>query len=163
MTINYQAIKTEVEVEQLFKMIQVIWPEVFIPIIGQAQVAYMLENYQSIDKIQEEIAAGVAYYLIESDGQVCGYLAYEPQDQQLFISKVYLLKAWRGRGISRQVFKWLTNIALAHDKDKLQLHVNRDNTKAVAIYQQLGFEIIQAVDTPLGSFLLTDYWMEKKL
>ncbi|MGX6973896.1 hypothetical protein [Pseudolactococcus laudensis] len=43
------------------------------------------------------------------------------------------------------------------------MHVNRDNTRALTIYQHYDFEIVQVVDTPFGEYFLNDYWMTKKL
>ncbi|CCK19193.1 hypothetical protein BN193_03160 [Lactococcus raffinolactis 4877] len=43
------------------------------------------------------------------------------------------------------------------------MHVNRDNTRALTIYQLYGFEIVQVGDTPFGEYFLNDYWMIKKL
>lgn len=101
--------------------------------------------------------------MIILDDQPVGYLAYELQDSQLFISKVYLLSSCRGQGLSRQVFKRLENTAKQFGKHQLHLHVNRYNVRAVAVYQHYGFEIVKTVDTPLGDFMLNDYWMTKRL
>lgn len=38
---------TENELDELMAVIQEVWPEVFVPIIGQKQVDYMLKTYQS--------------------------------------------------------------------------------------------------------------------
>lgn len=159
--INFKCVTTKTDQAQLDDLIQIIWPEVFEPIIGIEQVSYMLATYQSQETIAAEIQAGVAYFLIDLDGQTIGYCAYEEQADQLFISKVYLLDSLRGRGIARQVFAWLENIAHQANKPKLHLHVNRYNQRAVAVYQHFGFKIVNEIDTPLGDYLLTDYWMEK--
>lgn len=161
--ITYQRIASQTSLDALEDLIQTIWPEVFTPIIGEEQVAYMLATYQSRETISAEIASGVAYFLIGLEGQNIGYCAYETQERQLFISKIYLLNRLRGQGISRQVFEWLANIAKSQNLEKLQLHVNRYNQQAVAVYQHFGFVIVKEVDTPLGEYLLTDYWMEKQV
>ncbi|GFH43419.1 hypothetical protein Hs30E_19700 [Lactococcus hodotermopsidis] len=163
MTVTFEEVKSNQAVSQLFELIQVIWPEVFTSIIGEAQVAYMLENYQSITKIKTEIAAGVRYYFIALDGKTVGYAAYACQENQFFISKIYLLSDFRGKGISRQVFEWFEKIAREHEKPKLHLHVNRDNHQAIAVYQHFGFEIVKEVVTQIEAILMPDYWMEKVL
>ena len=38
---------TENELDELMAVIQEVWPEAFVPIIGQKQVDYMLKTYQS--------------------------------------------------------------------------------------------------------------------
>jgi ribosomal protein S18 acetylase RimI-like enzyme len=161
--VKFRKIKEKEELNQLSELIQVIWPEVFVPIIGQAQVSYMLKHYQSVEKIQTEIAEGVAYYFIELANQPIGYFAYENQEKHLFISKIYLLDKVRGQGFSRKVIEKLEQIAQKHGKKALFLYVNRNNTRAIAIYQHYGFEIIKEVDTAFGKFWLNDYYMAKKL
>ena len=161
--LSYQKVETTETLATLSDLIQIIWPEVFTPVIGAAQVAYMLATYQSVEQIKREISQGVQYELIRFEDQPVGYLAYELQDSQLFISKVYLVSSCRGQGLSRQVFERFESIAQNHGKHQLHLHVNRYNARAVAVYQYLGFKIVKIVDTPLGDFMLNDYWMTKKL
>ena len=160
--LSYQKVETTETLAHLSDLIQIIWLEVFTSVIGEAQVAYMLATYQSVEQIKREISQGVQYDLILLDDQPVGYLAYELQDSQLFISKVYLLSSCRDQGLSRQVFKRLENTAKQFGKHQLHLHVNRYNVRAVAVYQHYGFEIVKTVDTPLGDFMLNDYWMTKR-
>ncbi|GHU36141.1 hypothetical protein FACS1894192_02120 [Bacilli bacterium] len=161
--LTYQKVETTKALEKLSELVQIIWPEVFTPVIGAAQVAYMLATYQSIEQIKREISDGVLYEIISLDEEAVGYLAYELQENQLFISKVYLLANYRGQRLSRQAFNRLEGIARQESKDKLHLHVNRYNARAIAVYQHYGFDIDKAVDTPLGDFILNDYWMTKTL
>ena len=51
---------TENELDELIAVIQEVWPEAFVPIIGQKQVDYMLKTYQSKKQIQKELAEGVS-------------------------------------------------------------------------------------------------------
>jgi len=161
---QFTAIKTAVEIERLVELIQEIWPEVFIPIIGKEQVDYMLVHYQGKDVITAEIESGVRYFFIEDNGQPIGYFAYFLEGDTLAISKVYLTKAMRGQGLSSKVFAYFEEVARNEKKGKLSLHVNRNNQQAVAVYLHRGFTIAQTVDQPLGDkFFLNDYTMEKKL
>lgn len=161
--LNYKKVETTETMATLSDLIQVIWPEVFTPVLGATQVDYMLDTYQSIDQIKSEISGGVQYELILRDNEPVGYLAYAIEESQLFISKLYFLASSRGQGLSRQVFERFEKIAKSHGKSQLHLHVNRDNTRALTIYQHYGFEIVQVVDTPFGEYFLNDYWMTKKL
>ncbi|MDR0922402.1 MAG: GNAT family N-acetyltransferase [Lactobacillales bacterium] len=164
MTVTLKKIKTEKEINELFQLVKIIWPEVFTSIIGKEQVDYMLKHYQSVEGIKQEIEQGVAYFLVQLQGKSIGYVAYEVQEDKLFISKLYLLASQRGKGLSRELFDWLEEIARVAKKEKFHLHVNRYNEKAIAVYQHLGFEIVEQVDSVLGEeFLLEDYYMEKTL
>ena len=50
--LNYKKVETTETMAILSDLILVIWPEVFTPVIGATQVAYMLDTYQSIDQIK---------------------------------------------------------------------------------------------------------------
>ena len=161
--ITVKAIKTSQEIDHLYELIKIIWPEVFTTLLGEAHVAYMLDNYQSPEKIKSEIDAGVVYYFVEAEEEIVGYLAYDLKADHMYISKLYLLNSVRGKGLSRSMLGWLEHTALDNHKDKLMLNVNRFNARAISVYKHMGFESIAEIDTPFGDFMLTDYRMEKQL
>jgi GNAT superfamily N-acetyltransferase len=161
---EYKEVKTAEEIDCLVELVQEIWPEVFIPIIGREQVDYMLVHYQGKDVITAEIEQGVWYFLIEDFGSPIGYFAYSLEEDHLLVSKVYLKKEFRGLGLSSKVFSYFEKIARNNKKEKLFLHVNRSNKQAVEVYLHNGFKIAKTVDQPLGDrFFLNDYWMERVL
>jgi len=160
---NFKQIKTPAEIECLVGLIQEIWPEVFIPIIGKEQVDYMLVHYQGKDVIAAEIERGVRYFFIEDGERPIGYFAYSLEADYLAISKVYLKKEFRGQGLSSGVFAHFEEVAHNEKKGKLSLRVNRGNKQAIEVYLHRGFEIVKSVDQPLTSFFLNDYVMEKKI
>lgn len=63
--LQIKEVKSPQDIEQLFELLSVIWKEVFTPIIGEEQVAYMMRHYQSIDNITQEIQDDVHYYFLE--------------------------------------------------------------------------------------------------
>jgi len=161
---EFKEIKTAEEIDCLVELIQEIWTEVFIPIIGKEQVDYMLVHYQGKDVIAAEIKQGVRYFFIDDSDRHIGYFAYLPEEDHLLISKIYLKKEFRGLGLSSKIFSYFEEAARASKKDKLLLHVNRSNKLAVDVYLHCGFKIVKTVDLPLGDkFFLNDYWMEKKI
>ena len=161
---DFKEIKIKSEIECLVGLIQEIWPEVFIPIIGKEQVDYMLVHYQGEVVITAEIENGVRYFFIENAGVPIGYFAYSLEEDYLAISKIYLKKSFRGLGLSSKVFSYFEEVARENKKKKLSLHVNRFNKQAVEVYLRQGFKIVKTVDQPLGEkFFLNDYCMEKSI
>ena len=60
-------VKNEKDLAVLMPLLKEIWAEVFTPIIGADQVAYMLANYQSQANIEDEMKNGAhsrVYHLI---------------------------------------------------------------------------------------------------
>jgi ribosomal protein S18 acetylase RimI-like enzyme len=161
---EFTEVKTSEEINTLIELIQEIWPEVFIPIIGKEQVDYMLVHYQGKDIITAEIECGVKYFFIKQDNNYIGYFAYSLKEEHLAISKIYLKNSSRGMGLSSKVFLYFEEIARYNNKKSLFLHVNRNNKQAIEVYLHKGFKIVKTVDQPLGDrFFLNDYWMEKEL
>ena len=98
MAITQKIIQSPEDFQMLDRLIKEIWPEVFTPIIGSDQVAYMLAHYQSPAAIQNEVQQGAVYLLLMEGDQAVGYTAYEETPQQIYLSKLYLHQSTRGKG-----------------------------------------------------------------
>jgi GNAT superfamily N-acetyltransferase len=141
-----------------------IWPRHYTPIIGEAQVAYMLDEFQSKRAVLEQLAGGTLYYLIQSaQSQSIGYLALVHRPQELFLSKLYLLPSERGKGYSRQAMGFIRAAAREKGLSKITLTVHKQNP-SVKVYERLGFGIIGPLMTDIGhGFVMDDYRMELPL
>lgn len=98
--------------------------------------------------------------------RIIGYTGghVEQDTNRFFISKIYLLKEHRGRGLIGSVVRFYERIARERGLDALYLTVNKQNKMAIRAYEKHGFEIIDAVETDIGEgFVMDDYIMEKKL
>jgi GNAT superfamily N-acetyltransferase len=146
------------------KLAREIWCEHYTPIIGGAQVAYMVEKFQTakavIHQVQKE---GYEYYLFRNaDGPWIGYFAVIVRASELFLSKFYILAAHRGRGYGKQVDRFIGEIARSRKLSTIGLAVCKKNTDSINIYQKLGFQITGPLMMDIGSgFILDDYKMEK--
>ena len=141
-----------------------IWHEHYTPIIGKSQVDYMLTVFQSSKAIDEQINDGVIYFLAEHDNRPIGYMSVEIKEQELFLSKFYVLSNERGNGYGRNMIKFIDQLSIEKNLNKISLTVNRNNTDSILIYEQLGFIKCGTVITDIGnSFVMDDYKMEKRL
>lgn len=98
--------------------------------------------------------------------RIIGYTGgrVDADTNRFFISKIYLLKEHRGRGLIGSVVRFYERIARERGLDALYLTVNKQNKMAIRAYEKHGFEIIDAVETDIGEgFVMDDYIMEKKL
>ena len=153
------------ELEELVVVIREIWREFYTQLIGAAQVEYMLDKFQSVDAITRQIAEEeYHYYGVICDGELAGYYAVKPlDDDRVFLSKFYLAAKFRGRGLGRQMLQHLIDAAHAVGAKSVWLTVNKYNS-TVEIYRQLGFEITKEIVTDIGNgFVMDDYMMEKKI
>ena len=167
------AVRTPGEIAQVASLAQQIWPEYYTPIIGAAQVNYMLRRIQSHDAIAAQIADGDEYFLVSSvrDGEVLahshriGYYAVRRQleAKRLFISKIYLLRDQRGKGLGRALLEEITTLARQHQLSTLWLTVNRNNP-AFGVYLRWGFVDKGPVIKDIGEgFVMDDFQLEKNV
>ena len=150
------------QIEIVEKLAYEIWNEHFIPIIGKAQVDYMLEKFQSKKAISEQIENGFLYYLIKTNNNLVGYMGVCPRESELFLSKIYIRSSERGRGCGRKALEFLENLAIEKGLSKITLTVNKNNTDTIKTYVKLGFRNLGSVVQDIGSgFVMDDYKMEK--
>jgi ribosomal protein S18 acetylase RimI-like enzyme len=141
-----------------------IWQEHYTPIIGRAQVAYMLETFQSTEAMMRQLEEGFRYYLMAHGGEEIGYMAVQPGEGLLFMSKFYLKASHRGRGHGKTALAFLTGLAAAKGLTSITLTVNKHNALALKAYEKLGFVNVGSVVQEIGNgFVMDDYKMEKTL
>jgi GNAT superfamily N-acetyltransferase len=140
-----------------------IWYEHYVPIIGLAQVDYMVARIQGVAAITDQVRSGLEYFLLWAAGEAAGYFAVqaEPATAQMFISKFYIRKELRGRRLAVTALLYIESLCRARGLVRLWLTVNKFNP-ALEVYKRLGFVITQDVVTDIGGgFVMDDFRMEK--
>ena len=148
-------------VEQLA---EAIWKEHYTPIIGREQVDYMLENFQSVVAMEQQMREGMEYFLVESHGEPVGYLAFKQQGEELFLSKIYLLASHRGIGLGRAGMGFVESSARDRGLGFVTLTVNKNNSGSIRAYESLGFVNEGPLQTDIGGgFIMDDFLMRKEI
>jgi ribosomal protein S18 acetylase RimI-like enzyme len=87
------------------------------------------------------------YVVAEDDGQIVGGLmiTFEWSDWRdnwfWWIQSVYILPEYRGRGIYRLLYEFVKEAAREkRDVCGFRLYVEKENTRAQAVYEKLGME-----------------------
>ncbi len=138
-----------------------IWRDHYTPIIGEAQVDYMLEKYLSPEALVEQINSGYQYYLLSYDYTFAGFAGVHKEDGALFLSKLYVHKDFRGTGIASYMFKQFIELCKKNHLSKIWLTCNRHNTNSIEVYKNWGFETVREEATDIGEgFVMDDYIME---
>lgn len=166
MGIEISEVKTEEELSLVAELAEKIWHECFIGIISEEQIDYMVEKFQSYNSMKEQIANQDYHYLaVRDDGDICGYIAVKPEkDERFFLSKLYLRKDKRGKGIASKMLERVFEEAKNAGKSKVYLTVNKHNDHAVKVYEKTGFQTVECVVTDIGNgFVMDDFVMEYKL
>ena len=118
----------------------------------------MLKKFQSQDAIQQQIDRGYRYYIILDNQVEVGYFSLQYRSDKLFLSKLYILKSSRGKGIGKQGIQFIKS---AFSNPIIQLTVNKNNARSIAFYRNVGFKIVDDVVIDIGGgFVMDDYVME---
>ena len=137
-----------------------IWREHFHGIISDAQIEYMLDRFQSFDAMKQQIAAEhYEYYGLFADGVQQGYFAVADKgDGTLFLSKLYLRKQFRGKGLASVMFEEIKRIGRKKGLGSVWLTVNVQNDSSIAVYRHWGMKIIRDQVADIGSgFVMDDH------
>lgn len=156
-------VSTELQVNDVVKLADEIWHEHYSTIISDAQICYMLEQFQSVSAIQTQIEKGYRYFLIYDEELPAGYcsIRYDRKDGRLFLSKIYVRKESRRKGLGNRLFSLVMELAKEAGLCKVWLTVNRNNSDSVQIYKRKGFLIDHEEDNEIGEgFIMSDYIME---
>jgi ribosomal protein S18 acetylase RimI-like enzyme len=154
------------QIAEVVRLAQEIWPEHYTPIIGQKQVNYMLEKFQSQSAIAGQIRDGYEYYLATRNGQNAGYAAIipNPKDATLMLSKLYVRSLMRGNGIGRSLLQFVEELCRKRGFKALWLTVNKNNGNSIAWYTRMGFLNTDSVVQDIGAgFVTDDFRLEKAI
>jgi GNAT superfamily N-acetyltransferase len=164
MSLIFTPTRTDADIAVIAAMARSIWYEYYVPLIGQAQVDYMVGKFQSAEAMQQQVREGYEYFMVQRDVAPIGYIAIKPGDDgSLFISKLYLLREARGGGTGRAIMTFIVEWARQRGLSRLWLTVNKGNP-AVKAYERMGFHIAEAIVMDIGGgFVMDDFRMEKAL
>lgn len=99
------------QVDELAALAKPIWTDHFTPIIGAEQTAYMIEKFQSAPAMRAQMAnEGYHYYFFLYDGQKAGYTGIRRDGDSLFLSKIYVEKSFRRKGIASHGIAFMTDL-----------------------------------------------------
>ena len=146
-------------IKELAALAAEIWHEYWTLILSPEQIDYMVENFQSEKAITKQIAEEnyTYYYIIENDKKA-GYFGISDKADCLFLSKLYISKDYRHKGLGTKAFEKIKTIASGR---KIRLTVNKYNSNTIKAYEKWGFKTVDSVVTDIGNgFVMDDYIME---
>lgn len=160
-----QECKNSKQIEALALCAKEIWNEYFTAIISQEQIDYMVEKFQSETALKKAIFEDhyVYYMLCEKDVPIA-YCGIQVQGQRLFLSKLYVKKAYRKKGLSSLLFNRCIEYAKQQHCNAIYLTCNKYNENSLAMYHHKGFTIIDTQEADIGhGFIMDDYILELSL
>lgn len=186
MNLTYELVKSEQQIEQLAQLADEIWHEYWPDLIGKDQTDYMVDSFQSVEALSDDINHHDYFYYIVKDendcvvgytGSVCEYFADDPTNasqtkystkignqfiNRLFISKIYLRKEERGKHYASDIIRFWNEFSKDHNLEGMYLTVNKGNDLGIRAYRGHNFETIDAVESDIGNgFIMDDYIMAR--
>lgn len=157
--INILPTVTDNEIQEVAVLANEIWHQHFIPIIGEAQVDYMVEKFQSYPAISNQIKNdGYEYYRIFLGENFAGYTGVHAENESLFLSKLYIKQDYRGNHLASHALQYLIKLCQERGLKKIWLTCNKYNSNTLAIYDHLGFEVTDEQVADIGNgFVMDDY------
>ncbi|MDD3375587.1 MAG: GNAT family N-acetyltransferase [Candidatus Omnitrophica bacterium] len=163
--IKFAEVKNGEMIKEVVLLADIIWRKHYIPIVGQDQVDYMLEKFQSVEAITRQIQDDYHYYLIGDDANsYIGYFCVLIQGDKLFLNKIYLKLHVRGKGLGRETLNFIEEIAKSSNCSRVWLTVNKNNLDSIKVYQKCGYTMMGPYVQDIGQgFVMDDYELEKVL
>jgi len=147
-------------IKELSELAAGIVKEHYDPIIGPEQNDYMINLFQSVSGITKQLKKGYQYYVVSNqDGDKIGFFAFYPRENDVYLSKLYLQKEQRGRGIAKEVLQFLIHKTQEYGFSSIVLNVNKYNYGAIAAYEKMGFTRIRAEKNDIGNGYYMDDWV----
>lgn len=151
----------EADVRRMTKVAEVVWREANTAFCTPEQVEYMIEMFQSYEAVSGQLVHGYRYFLVEEAGEILAYFGVQPQGERLFLSKFYILKEHRGKGIFSLGLEYMCGLCRELQLDTIYLTVNRRNFHACEVYLHKRFRIAEEAVADIGcGFVMDDYIME---
>ena len=146
------------EITQLAELASYIWHEYWTEILTPEQIDYMVDKFQSENAIINQIEnENYTYYFLKVDEKTAGYTGASDCKDYLFLSKLYIKKEFRHKGLGKKAFEEIKKLGF----NRIQLTVNKYNKNTIDAYLKYGFKIIDKAVTDIGNgFVMDDYIME---
>ena len=162
--VNIVTVHTRPNITIVADLAQTIWTEHYTPIIGLDQVNYMLNKFQSVMAVKDQVDKGITYCLLQFQDNYVGYFSFSVNEDFLFLSKLYVLKSARGNGIAKAALSFIEGKVQELGLKKIRLTVNKYNSNSIVAYQKMGFVNVGSIVQDIGNgYVMDDYVLEKNI
>lgn len=160
--VDWIPVSSPEQVREVAGLAKDIWNEHYAGLLTPGQITYMVEHFQSEEAITLQLADGYQYRLVTVGGEPAGYVAFRTDGDKLFLSKLYIHKRFRLRGLAHRSVDLLMRLCREQGLTALYLTVNRENIGSIAAYIAMGFRTVREQVTDIGEgYVMDDFVMEK--
>jgi len=158
--VTFEQTKDKADIDTISTLAHEIWNQYFVSIIGQAQVDYMLEKFQSSSAIEQQMNDGYEYYIISNIhnniSNNVGYLGLlaDTTLSRMMLSKIYIKDESRALGIGGSALNYVIQLSKVRQINTIWLTVNKYNKETIEWYLRKGFAIIEEAKKDIGNGFL---------
>ena len=150
--------------ETIEKLAWEIIPDFYTPSIPLEHSIFFVKKFQTVAALLDQVADGFEYYLLNHGGMDAGYLGIQAKKNTMTLSKLYILKQYRGKGIGAMAMLFTGERAKELHSSQIELIVNRQNQKAIEFYEKRGFRINGSLVHKFeNGYSIEDYKMVKHI
>jgi len=169
MTVTYRN-ATSADVEAIDRIFRTSFCDTFAHLYRQEDLDAFLGKFTREAWLGEMNDPAYVFRIAEDDGQPAGYLKLGPlslpvavQGSAMELRQLYVLEAWHGAGIARELTDWFLAEARQRGAEEIYLTVYTDNHRARRFYERYGFEVIGPYAFMVGEQADEDLIMRLKL
>ena len=134
--------------KQIEALARVIIHEFYDPLLPREHNAHFIDAHLSVAAQTVHKTLGMQYYLLETqEDSAIGFAAWKRYPRELYLSKLYLLKEWRGKGYGQKAMQVILARGMQAGHSLVRLIVNPNNFRAIRFYERLGFVFQREVIT----------------
>jgi len=134
------------------------WVATYSSFIPMEDLRGYCDEYYSIDALAELMVSPSFHGLLAiEDGVPAGYakVKYNSEEQRCYLSSLYILPAFQGRGIGSRLLAAGEEIAGTFGVGEIWLGVMVQNTNALAWYKKIGFTFVEEAPFTMGKTTVT--------
>ena len=166
--IEIKKVVTQKQIQDMCKIADIVWKQTYSPLMTDEQLTYMIDKFQSVHAVNNQMESmGYMYFILEYNGENAGFVGISPEYREkgdMFLSKLYILEEFRGKGIVKEVFDFIFEETKNKSLSSITLTVNRKNTHAIDVYKHRGFKIVDEVKADIGhGYFMDDYIMTQNM
>lgn len=140
-----------------------VWPQTYVPIVGDAQVAYMLGRFYNPEALEKQMIEDQHRFTVGYDGdKPVAFASWgEVEPGVCKLHKLYISTDVQGRGFGRAMVDRVVDDVRELGAGKLRLNVNIYNSPAIGFYEKYGFKKAYDEDIDIGNgFFMNDFVYE---
>lgn len=117
----------------------------FIKVVATIETIVQIQEawtYQTLTDLLEQESISLMVVIDTAEDEVVGYCLYQVVFEQAEILRIGTHPQYQRRGVASKIFAALKKELQNNEVESLLLEVRADNTPAIALYEQQGFEVI---------------------